>query len=58
MGLYLCEFIFYVSMAESQRTQQDAIVLFVHLPPEGDPYSLQQDREILRAIIDWVVTHY
>jgi len=57
-GLYLCAFIFYVSMAESRKAGEDSIVMFIHVPPENDPYSVEQDREIVREIINYVVSHY
>ncbi|RUP49589.1 hypothetical protein BC936DRAFT_142106 [Jimgerdemannia flammicorona] len=56
-GRYLCEFIYYVSMAEGYKTD-DKVVLFVHVPPEGEPYSIEESREIIQEIITWVVTHY
>ncbi|PWZ01615.1 peptidase C15, pyroglutamyl peptidase I-like protein [Testicularia cyperi] len=52
-GRYLCDFIFYCSLCESQRSSargKGANVIFVHVPPAGKDLSIQRCREIIRAI--------
>ncbi|KAF7298245.1 Proteophosphoglycan ppg4 [Mycena chlorophos] len=41
-GRYLCDFIFYASLAESQRAGRGTPVLFIHCPPVGDKLSTAQ----------------
>ncbi|KAF9118975.1 hypothetical protein BGW39_000703, partial [Mortierella sp. 14UC] len=48
-GHYLCEYTFYLSMAERQRRiaageegEDERTCLFVHLPSVGNPYSLEE----------------
>ncbi|KDQ57541.1 hypothetical protein JAAARDRAFT_69654 [Jaapia argillacea MUCL 33604] len=62
-GHYLCDFIYYCSLAESRRTscRQDkhekgrgSQVLFLHCPPVHQPLSTQEVTEALKSIIVWV----
>ncbi|KAG0344288.1 hypothetical protein BG004_004601 [Podila humilis] len=58
-GHYLCEYTFYLSMAErhrrlvagGQEKEDDRTCLFVHLPSVGNPYSLE---ELQKFIVDMV----
>jgi len=62
-GLYLCEFIYYCSLAEQQRTQQGqnnggnkkTKILFVHCPPVDSPLSTDEVTDGLKRIISWVI---
>jgi len=57
-GLYLCEFINYCSLAESKRTaataEKSTPVLFIHIPPVGQPLSTEEVTDTLRKTISWV----
>ncbi|GAA5999472.1 uncharacterized protein JCM10292_004162 [Rhodotorula paludigena] len=57
-GLYLCEFTYYTSLASArtQEPQSPTPVLFVHVPPADQPYSIEQLTAALRVII-WAATH-
>ncbi|KFH62244.1 hypothetical protein MVEG_11882 [Podila verticillata NRRL 6337] len=64
-GHYLCEFTFYLSLAERQRrivkgqeTEDDRACLFVHLPSVGNPYSLDELQRFVKDMIIRVVTAY
>jgi hypothetical protein len=44
--------------ASIQQSRQGQPVLFVHVPPVGQPYELAQLTQIITDIVTWVVTHY
>ncbi|KAJ7094406.1 hypothetical protein C8R44DRAFT_385579 [Mycena epipterygia] len=50
-GRYLCDFIYYCSLAESQRAGRETPVLFIHCPPIGEKLSTKEVTEGLRRII-------
>ncbi|KAI9502201.1 hypothetical protein GGI25_003348 [Coemansia spiralis] len=56
-GHYLCDFTYYISLAEGettykQRQRQAPSTLFVHVPPErNDLYSDKELADIIRAIV-------
>lgn len=49
-GRYLCDFVFYASLAESRRRQKGAEVLFVHVSPEGDRLEVERCTDAIRAV--------
>ena len=66
-GHYLCDFIFYCSLAESKRgiTPQEKFkerstpprstpVLFMHCPPVDQPLSTEQVTDAIQRVILWV----
>jgi len=58
-GRYVCEFILYCSLAESLRSRPDdliqrAKVLFMHVPPQGEPCSLEEMTNAAEEVIRWV----
>uniref|UniRef100_A0A0W0EYP6 Uncharacterized protein n=1 Tax=Moniliophthora roreri TaxID=221103 RepID=A0A0W0EYP6_MONRR len=59
-GHYLCDFMYYCSLAESKRNgkpyekDRNTQVLFVHVPPVGLPLTTEQCTEAIRRIIQWV----
>ncbi|KAI1314795.1 hypothetical protein EDD11_001672 [Mortierella claussenii] len=64
-GLYLCEYTFYLSMAERHRRiqageegEEERTCLFVHLPSVGNPYSLEELQQFIKDMIVAVVTFY
>ncbi|KZT72046.1 peptidase C15, pyroglutamyl peptidase I-like protein [Daedalea quercina L-15889] len=56
-GLYLCEFINYCSLAEAKRTAATAKkatpVLFIHVPPVGEPLTTEEVTDALKIVISW-----
>ncbi|KAK3810378.1 MAG: hypothetical protein J3Q66DRAFT_317388 [Benniella sp.] len=64
-GHYLCEYTFYLSMAERQRRlvageegEDERTCLFVHLPSVGNPYSLEQLQQFVKDMVIAVVNTY
>ncbi|KAG0223732.1 hypothetical protein BGW41_005380 [Actinomortierella wolfii] len=64
-GHYLCEYTFYLSMAERERRIRqgledgsDRVCLFVHLPSVGNPYTLEELTRFVKDMITRVVTAY
>jgi len=55
-GRYLCDFIYYCSLSESQRARHGTPVLFVHCPPIGQQLSTEEVAEGLKRIIAHVCT--
>ncbi|KIJ36311.1 hypothetical protein M422DRAFT_232537 [Sphaerobolus stellatus SS14] len=67
-GHYLCDFIYYGSLAESQRTlfgssqkeknmKNRSKILFMHTPYElGQPFSLEELTEIVKQAVGWICT--
>ncbi|KAF9432968.1 hypothetical protein BGZ76_010045 [Entomortierella beljakovae] len=64
-GLYLCEYTFYLSMAERNRRIQagdegeaERTCLFVHVPSVGNPYSLEQLQQFVKDMITAVISFH
>ncbi|KAF9284616.1 hypothetical protein BGZ68_004554 [Mortierella alpina] len=64
-GHYLCEYTFYLSMAERHRRivageegEDERACLFVHLPSVGNPYSLEELQQFVKDMITGLVTRY
>jgi len=59
-GRYLCDFIYYCSLAESHRSRPAGNpaartkVLFMHVPPIGDPCPLEEMSDAIEEVIRWV----
>jgi len=59
-GHYLCDFIYYCSLAEAKRTskpyekRRNTQVLFLHCPPVDQPLSTQEVVDAIKRIIVWV----
>ncbi|KAK1229173.1 hypothetical protein PQX77_007745 [Marasmius sp. AFHP31] len=59
-GHYLCDFMYFCSLAESKRNgkpyekDRNTQVLFVHVPPVGQPLSTEECTEAIKRIIHWV----
>jgi len=53
-GRYLCDFIYYCSLAESQRAGRGTPVLFIHCPPVGQTLSTEEVAVGVRRIISAV----
>ncbi|KAM0746524.1 peptidase C15, pyroglutamyl peptidase I-like protein [Meredithblackwellia eburnea MCA 4105] len=59
-GVYLCEFIFFGSLASTKRVSQDAEepetpVQFLHVPRIGQPYSLAELTKAIKLILWGIV---
>ena len=70
-GHFLCDFIFYCSLAEAKRhiTPQEKFkerntptkctpVLFMHCPPVDQPLSTEQVTDAIQRIVLWVCGRY
>jgi pyroglutamyl-peptidase len=60
-GHYLCDFIYYCSLAEVARAikpyeekRRTPQVLFLHCPPIGQPLSTDEVTDALKKIVIWV----
>jgi hypothetical protein len=57
-GHYICDFIYYCSLAEAKRTAtrkgKGSKVLFLHCPPVGQPLTSEEVAEAIRRVIVWV----
>ena len=60
-GHYLCDFIYYCSLAEVKRTakpyeekRRTPQVLFLHCPPIGQPLTAEEVTDAIKKIIVWV----
>lgn len=59
-GHYLCDFLYYCSLAESKRSTKNdkstpaSQVLFLHCPPVGLPLSTEEVTEAIRKSIMWL----
>lgn len=49
-GRYLCDFIYYASLAESKKAGKGTWVLFVHVPPAGEPLTVERCREAIKGV--------
>lgn len=59
-GRYLCDYIYYSSLAECRKQQRPGKVVFLHVPADASDRSVEQGREItqnlIRAIAESEVT--
>ena len=59
-GHYVCDYTYYCSMAEARRTAakhdkgKHTKVLFMHVPPAGQPFTTEEVTEAVKKIIVWV----
>lgn len=53
-GRYMCEYIFRTSLRCA--TDSTRRVLFVHVPPEDEPYSIETGKKFLEKLIIAYVT--
>ncbi|EKM50566.1 uncharacterized protein PHACADRAFT_200515 [Phanerochaete carnosa HHB-10118-sp] len=55
---YLCDFIYYASLAEAKRSAAEQAkmtpVLFLHCCPQGEPYQTEEVTDVIKAIVTWV----
>lgn len=57
-GRYLCEFIFYTSMAIALREQKDRNVVFFHVPALCEDEDIALGREVAMGLIKTLVTRW
>ncbi|KAJ5745765.1 Pyroglutamyl peptidase type I [Penicillium odoratum] len=55
-GHYLCDFIFYTSMALATQQGQDRNVLFLHVPSASEDADVERGRDITLALIKTMVS--
>jgi len=78
-GLYLCEFVYYMSLCEARkkevkrkrknevkinegeekkedivRDEEVPMVVFIHVPPEGHPYKMEELTSIVKDVATWM----
>lgn len=53
-GLFLCEFIYYCSLACAQKEDHSVKVLFMHVPPTGHPYQIEDMTRAVAGIIEFL----
>ena len=59
-GHYLCDFIYYCSLAEAKRSakpyekRKNTQVLFLHCPPVNQPLSTEEVTEAIKLIVVWI----
>ncbi|BGP09214.1 Pyroglutamyl-peptidase 1 [Rhodotorula toruloides] len=55
-GLYLCEYSFYTSLSTALhlRPNSPTPVQFIHIPPEGKPYSIEEVTAAIRLVV-WTI---
>ena len=50
-GRYLCDFIYYSSLAELWKRDEERRVVFLHVPVESDEAAIARGREVLIELI-------
>ncbi|CAE6512578.1 unnamed protein product [Rhizoctonia solani] len=53
-GRYLCDFIYYCSLACARKEGSNAKVLFLHVPPIGLPYQVEDMTKAIEGIIEYL----
>jgi len=58
-GRYLCDFIYYCSLAEAARTasntgKKPTPVLFMHCPSVGNPIQTEEVTDAIKRVVGWV----
>jgi len=60
-GRFLCDFIYYCSLAESRRSRlpassRHAKVLFMHVPPVNQPYTVEEMSSAVEEVVWWIAS--
>lgn len=54
-GRYLCDFVFYCSLAAAEKSDTKSTpVLFLHCPPTGHPHSTEEVTDAITKVVTWV----
>ncbi|KAH7338434.1 hypothetical protein B0J17DRAFT_662528 [Rhizoctonia solani] len=56
-GRYLCDFIYFCSLACARKEQSKVKVLFMHVPPVGLPYQVEDMTKAIKGIIEYFALH-
>ncbi|CAE6451663.1 unnamed protein product [Rhizoctonia solani] len=56
-GRYLCDFIYFCSLACAQKEASKVKVLFMHVPPVGLPYQVEDMTKAIKGIVEYVALH-
>ncbi|CAE6380576.1 unnamed protein product [Rhizoctonia solani] len=56
-GRYLCDFIYFCSLACAQKEASKVKVLFMHVPPVGSPYQIEDMTGAIKGVIEYVALH-
>ncbi|KAG8716207.1 hypothetical protein FRC11_007381 [Ceratobasidium sp. 423] len=56
-GRYLCDFIYFCSLACAQKERDGVKVLFTHVPQLGQPYDIPDMTKAIEGIIEYVALH-
>ncbi|QRV99848.1 pyroglutamyl-peptidase 1 [Ceratobasidium sp. AG-Ba] len=56
-GHYLCDFIYYCSLACAQNDGKRVKVLFMHVPPAGVPYEVEDMTRAVKGIVEYYANH-
>ncbi|CAE6508185.1 unnamed protein product [Rhizoctonia solani] len=56
-GRYLCDFIYFCSLACARKEKSKANVLFMHVPPVGLPYQVEDMTKAVEGIIEYLALH-
>ncbi|KAH8591326.1 hypothetical protein B0O99DRAFT_471646, partial [Bisporella sp. PMI_857] len=54
-GRYLCDFIYYSSLAELEKKKEERRVVFLHVPVESDAESIARGTEVMIELIRAIV---
>ena len=58
-GRFLCDFIYFASLAEAARAEgKGTPVLFMHVPPAGHPHSVGEMRDAAVRVVRWVCENH
>lgn len=60
-GHYLCDYIYYCSLAEAKRASRNEVgrntrVLFMHCPPVNQPHSTREVTDAIMKAVIWICT--
>ncbi|KAG9091313.1 hypothetical protein FRC06_000612 [Ceratobasidium sp. 370] len=56
-GHYLCDFIYFCSLACAQNEGGRVKVLFMHVPPAGEPYEVEDMTRAVTGIVEYYALH-
>ncbi|CUA69859.1 pyroglutamyl-peptidase [Rhizoctonia solani] len=56
-GRYLCDFIYFCSLACARKERENVKVLFMHVPPVGLPYEVEDMTKAVEGIIEYLALH-
>ncbi|KAG8746941.1 hypothetical protein FRC10_003112 [Ceratobasidium sp. 414] len=56
-GRYLCDFIYFCSLACAQNEGGHVKVLFMHVPPAGVPYEVEDMTRAVKGVVEYYALH-